>query len=501
MSNVTQNPPLAPSRPQRRRQSPILRGLRPDEQVVLIVRKHWWFLLKPGWPALITLAILVFILAVQARVSPLVRPLFVLIDLVLALVLLILLLRWAYSDLTNWWYDVYILTTKRIIDSVGMIETRRKEISLDRIQQIAVFVPHLWAYILGYGDVVVRTAGASGWVELKGVAHPRDLQDRIRQQEVAYRAGTPPQLRPAELTDPNLARQLDILAEPKQIASPPSPDGPHRSGIPLGPTRRFGGPLRLESRVRYLPGEETVTYIQHHPFLLFRQELPPALLLILLLILIIFFRFSIWPFDVVLLLIAGIWAAYVYFNFIDDLYILTTHRIIDIDRRAFIFFEEAISAEYSKIQDVIVSIPSLIARTFDFGLVRVETAGSLPNLEMIAVPHPFSIQDMIFTRINAQKEREQINAENKQKAQLKLWFSTMISELIKRQVPNLVHRSLAEAMELVNQRELILRIDGERYEPGIPAGQVVEQDPPPGTLLLTRGEVHVTLSRDQPVSP
>jgi len=497
MRNTTPNPPPARTRRQRRRPA-TFPGQRSDEQLIFIIRKHWWFLIRPGWPALVVLVLFIPVLALQAAVPAPVHPLFVLIDMVLGIALFILVVRWAYSDVTNWWFDTYILTSKRIIDSEGWIETRRKETSLDRIQQIAIHIPDLWAYMLGYGDVIVRTAGAAGWVELKGIAHPREIQDRIREAEVAYRTASPPKPGPVELTDPNLAQKLDELAQPTKLEVPPSPDRPHRSGVPLGPTRRFGGPLRLESRVRYQPDEQTITYLQHHPFVLVRQEVPPALLLVLLIVMIIFFHLAIWPLYVAVLLIALGWGAFNYFNFIDDVYIVTTHRIIDIDRRAFIFYEEAVIAEYSKIQDVIVSIPTVIARTFNFGLVRVETAGSLPNLEMIDVPNPFAVQDMIFTRINAAKQRDAVNAANRQKAELKLWFSTMIGEMIKRQAPDLINRSLTEAIEIIRQQELVLRIDGERYEPGVAAGLVIEQHPPAGTLLLTDGVVRVMVSRATP---
>jgi membrane protein YdbS with pleckstrin-like domain len=496
MSNTTQNPSPAPSRSRRRR--PVaFRGQRQGEQVIVLLRKHWWFLIKPGWPALLVLAAFIPLFALQATTPAVFRPVFLAIDLLLAALLLFLMLRWAYSDLSNWWADTYTVTNRRIIDSEGIIEIRRKEIPLDRIQQVAILIPHLWARILGYGDVVIRTAGVANWVDLKGVARPRDVQDIIRQAEIDYRSSAPPPPPPPELSDPVLARQLDVLAKPKDPPTFSSPDKPHRAGAPLGPTRRFGGPLRLESRIRYQAGEETVAYIQHHPYLLFRWEAPPVLVLLLLILLVIFLRLTIWPIDAALLFIALIWGTYAYFNFIDDVYILTTHRIIDVDRRAFIFFEEAIIAEYSKIQDIVVSVPTPMARSFDFGIVRAETAGALPDLEMYDVPHPFEIQNRIFQLINAQKEREQTSAANKQKAELKVWFSTMLGELIKRQAPNLFHRSLAEAMNLVHQHELSLRIDGERYQPGVAAGLVIAQDPAPGTLLMSNSEIHITLSRDQ----
>jgi mRNA-degrading endonuclease HigB of HigAB toxin-antitoxin module len=263
----------------------------------------------------------------------------------------------------------------------------------------------------------------------------------------------------------------------------------------ITPARTFGGPLRLSSKVRYHPDERTVQYIQRHPYVFFRKAAPGGILIVLLLILVLVFHFFFWP----LLLIGSVlglgWIGFCYVDYVDDVYILTTHRVIDIVRGAAIFFEGRAIVEYSKVQDVIVEVPSVVARTFDFGNVRVETAGQQQKVRMKDVPNPFGVQDAIFQRINAVKERDSINAANKQKAELKTWFAVMANALYERRAPDLIGKSFEEAADMLSKQQLVLRVMGEQRYIGLPPGHVLQQTPPPGALLTHEGQVHIILSK------
>ncbi len=52
-------------------------------------------------------------------------------------------------------------------------------------------------------------------------------------------------------------------------------------------------------------------------------------------------------------------------------------------------------------------------------------------------------------------------------------------------VPPLTGRSLREAEAAVAARGLVHRIEGRRYDAGVPEGRVVAQEPPPGATLKT----------------
>lgn len=505
MSSASSNPPGAQGTPPARRgrrpfsrqtqsQQPPKRfsGQQADEKVLFLKRKHWWFLVKPGWRAVVLLFLLIGVIIIHTLMPPVYSPIWVLVEAGIGVAFLIFLLRWAYTDVADWWFHVYILTDKRMIIAHGLVQPQRKEAPLDKIQQVYMDVRGFWEYILNYGDIIMPTS--AGPLEVRGIASPRTTVDAILEAQQQYNAS---RKAPADVPvkDETLRRVIEDLAKPTVITPPPSPDPPARPGIVTMPARKFGGPLRLSSKIRYQPDERTVQYIQRHPYVFFRKGAPGAVLIVIMIVLALIFHFFLWPLFLIGSLIGLGWVGYAYIDYIDDIYILTTHRVIDIDRGAIIFFEGRAIVEYGKVQDVIVEVPSVVARTFDFGDVRVETAGQQQKVRMRDVPNPFGIQDAIFQRINAVKERESINAANKQKAEFKRWFSVMANAYHDLRAPDLIGKSFEEAADILSKQHLVLRVMGEQRYAGLPPGHVLQQTPPPGTLLTHEGQVHIILSR------
>lgn len=468
-------------------------GQQANEKVIFLKRRHWWFLVKPGWRAIVLLALLIGVIIVHLLTPAVYAPLWVLVEAGLGVALLIFLLRWAYTDVADWWFQVYILTDKRMILAHGLVQPQRKEAPLDKIQQVYMNVRGVWEYLFNYGDIILPTS--AGPLELKGIANPRASVETIIEAQNEYMAARKSSTVDAPIKDDTLRQVIEDLAQPTIIAAPPSPDPAPRQGFIITPARKFGGPLRLSSKVRYHPDERTVQYIQRHPYVFFRKAIPGGILLILMIALTLVFRLFLWPIFLAGSLIALGWIGYAYIDFIDDIYILTTHRVIDIDRGAIIFFEGRAIVEYGKVQDVIVEVPSVVARTLDFGDVRVETAGSQQKVRMRDVPNPFGIQDAIFQRISAVKERETITASNKQKAELKKWFTAMTNAYHELRTPDLIGKSFEEAADLLSKQHLVLRVMGEQRYVGLPPGYVIQQTPPPGTLLTHDGQVQIILSK------
>ena len=63
------------------------------------------------------------------------------------------------------------------------------------------------------------------------------------------------------------------------------------------------------------------------------------------------------------------------------------------------------------------------------------------------------------------------------------------------EVPNLVGKTEMEARKKIEANGLVLRIAQSQFSPGVPEGQIVEQNPPMGTKLKTGRSVKVLLSR------
>jgi beta-lactam-binding protein with PASTA domain len=61
-------------------------------------------------------------------------------------------------------------------------------------------------------------------------------------------------------------------------------------------------------------------------------------------------------------------------------------------------------------------------------------------------------------------------------------------------VPALVGRALPEASGLAAHRGLDVRVEGRRYDPGVPADHVIAQEPPPGRTLKLHRRVRLWVS-------
>jgi serine/threonine-protein kinase len=61
-------------------------------------------------------------------------------------------------------------------------------------------------------------------------------------------------------------------------------------------------------------------------------------------------------------------------------------------------------------------------------------------------------------------------------------------------VPGVVGRALRDASALAADRGLDVRVEGRRYDPGVPADHVITQEPPPGGTLKVHRQVRVWVS-------
>lgn len=139
--------------------------------------RHWIVLLRKL--ALPTLALLVWIalligLPALGMSGPAVP--------ITLFILLIFVLGFYAWQIDDWRNDLYVLDPSRIIDitrlPLGLFEDRR-EASLGAIQNVNSTSPNIIAQILGYGDVLIETAGSSGNLTFKGVPDPEQVQRMI----------------------------------------------------------------------------------------------------------------------------------------------------------------------------------------------------------------------------------------------------------------------------------------------------------------------------------
>jgi len=96
-------------------------------------------------------------------------------------------LVYQYVDYRN---DIYVVTDEQIIDIEKKplwVAAERREGSLNRVQTVFTEQKGVWANILDYGDVVIRTAALDAGFTFEFVGHPRTVQTVVFQKLEAFR--------------------------------------------------------------------------------------------------------------------------------------------------------------------------------------------------------------------------------------------------------------------------------------------------------------------------
>lgn len=121
-------------------------------------------------------------------------------------------------------------------------------------------------------------------------------------------------------------------------------------------------------------------------FLPARFQLMAVIIWYLLTIFIIFEKFLTWYFNVS---------------------IITDERIIDVDFNNLIY-KEISEAEIDKVQDVTYRMGGAIRTLFHYGDVYIQTAGTEPNFEFLAIPKPEQVVKLL-DQLKEEEEREFLN--------------------------------------------------------------------------------------------
>lgn len=103
-----------------------------------------------------------------------------LVALVISAYILSILLFW-YANFLDYWLDVWIITTERIIsiEQKGLFARNFSEQRLYRVQDVTSNVKGFLPTVLHYGDIVAQSAGAEQTTILKQVPHADVMARRI----------------------------------------------------------------------------------------------------------------------------------------------------------------------------------------------------------------------------------------------------------------------------------------------------------------------------------
>jgi uncharacterized membrane protein YdbT with pleckstrin-like domain len=177
--------------------------LNDNEDIVLDLRPHWWFLSGPIATVVLTVALTVFVAAIDLGTAFLIASL---VPMLVALVwLLIRFLRWTTTN--------FVVTTDRLIFRSGVLSKHGREIPLERVNDIT-FNATLFERMIGAGDLVIESAGERGQQMFTDIPRPMQVQNEVyRQIEAAQQRDADRMAGRRELSVPEQLEKLDELRQ------------------------------------------------------------------------------------------------------------------------------------------------------------------------------------------------------------------------------------------------------------------------------------------------
>ena len=182
-----------------------------DEDLVLDLRPHWWYLAPSA-----ALTAVVVIIGLVAVTQDWPDPLKILVG-----VAVLGSLVWFLSKYAQWATTNFVVTSERVISRSGLIAKKGIEIPLDRINTV-FFNQGVFERMIGQGDLGIESAGEGGRQNFKNIQRPNLVQNEIYRQKEGHEhrklqrmgqaaaGGSAPQPAPTP-TIPEQLEQLDRL--------------------------------------------------------------------------------------------------------------------------------------------------------------------------------------------------------------------------------------------------------------------------------------------------
>lgn len=159
--------------------------LEKNEHVIIEMRRHWLVFVTEIGVVIIFAIIPLLVAPYVGNIKPGTSPLMGASSMFLFFYALWLLIMWlvGVTFWTNYYLDVWVITSKKIIDidQGGLFRRKESFLYLDKIQDVTIRTSGLLPTLLNYGNIVVQTAGVSGEFLITGIPNPKFLYQKINE--------------------------------------------------------------------------------------------------------------------------------------------------------------------------------------------------------------------------------------------------------------------------------------------------------------------------------
>jgi uncharacterized membrane protein YdbT with pleckstrin-like domain len=176
--------------------------LNPNESVVLDLRPHWWYWVKP---ALVLAVAVVAALLVRVFADGSVETTLTWV----AVAAIVAAAIWLVVRYVHWMTTRFIVTTFRIVYRRGLLSKSGIEIPLERVNNVN-FHQGFFEQIIGAGDLLIESAGEQGSSHFTDIRQPDDVKNVITHQ-IDQALGR--RSNPAPAAAPDVYAQLEKLAD------------------------------------------------------------------------------------------------------------------------------------------------------------------------------------------------------------------------------------------------------------------------------------------------
>ena len=198
--------------------------LNDNEEVVLDLRPHWWFLAGPVATLFVTVVLGIFVLNRYSDANGFGASFANLLSLIVVLVALV----WMIGRYLKWSTTNFVITSDRLVFRHGVFAKSGIEIPLDKVMNV-IFNQSIFERILGAGDLMIESGGEDGQQRFTDIRKPALVQNEIYRQMEANEnrkfdrigknltASQAPAPSPPPVDEPTKVAPVPVLTIPDQI--------------------------------------------------------------------------------------------------------------------------------------------------------------------------------------------------------------------------------------------------------------------------------------------